>query len=135
MEQSAIFQPMILQAGLMVLVAFWLVWARVGSVVLGKIDMKDVLKNGYKGWIKQAGDNFSNQYELPILFFVLCFILFLTNSVTQLAVGLAWFFAVSRIFHALIHLSFNNISIRFLVFFSGAIAVVGLFILAARSVF
>jgi len=135
MEQSVIFQPMVVQAGTMILVAFWLVWARVGSVVRGKVDMKDVAKHGWQGWIKNAGDNFSNQYELPVLFFALCFILFLTNSVTPLAMGLAWFFAISRIVHALIHLTFNNISIRFLVFFTGAIALTALFILTATSVF
>ena len=135
MEQSTIFQPMVFQAGLMVLVAFWLVWARVGSVVRGKVDMRDVAKNGWQGWIKQAGDSYGNQYELPILFFVFCFILFLTNSVTPLAVGLAWFFAISRIVHAFVHLTFNHITTRFLVFFTGAIAVTGLFILTARSVF
>jgi len=135
MEQSVIFQPMVLQAGLMVIVGFWLIWARVGSVARGKVDMKDVAKHGWQGWMKQAGDSYSNQYELPVLFFALCLILFLTNSVTLLAVTLAWVFAVSRIVHALIHLTFNHIMTRFSVFFIGVLSLTGLFILTARAVF
>jgi len=135
MEQSVIFQPMVLQAGLMVIVGFWLIWARVGSVARGKVDMKDVAKHGWQGWMKQAGDSYSNQYELPVLFFALCLILFLTNSVTSLAVTLAWVFAVSRIVHALIHLTFNHIMTRFSVFFIGVLSLTGLFILTARAVF
>lgn len=134
MEQSLIFQPMIVQASLMVIVGFWLVWARVGSVMRGKVDMKDVAKNGWQGWIKQAGDNYGNQFELPVLFFALCFILFLTNSVTSLALTVAWVFAISRVAHALIHLSFNHIMTRFSVFFIGVLSLAVLFILTARAV-
>jgi len=126
---------MTVQAGLMIAVAFWLAWARVGSVVRGKVDMKDVEEHGWQGWMKNAGDNFNNQYELPLLFFALCFILFLSNSVTPLVMGLAWFFVISRILHAGVHLSFNLIPVRFLIFFLGVLSVTGLFILTVRAVF
>ena len=135
MEQSLIFQPMTVQTGLMVCVGFWLVWARVGSVARGKVDMKDVVKNGWQGWIKQAGDSYGNQFELPVLFFALCLILFLTNSVSPPAVMIAWAFAISRVAHALIHLSFNHIMTRFSVFFIGVLSLAALFILTARAVF
>jgi len=135
MEQSAIFQPMAIQAGLIILVGLWLVWARVGSVLRGKVNMKDVAENGWQGWIKQAGDNFDNQHQVPLLFFVTCFILYLTNSVTAFAIGLAWFFVISRVAHALVHLTFNHIFTRFLIFFSGIITLAILIITAARAVF
>ena len=135
MEQSTIFQPVIIQAGLMVLIAFWLVWARVGSVMRGKVDMRDVVKDGWQGWIKNAGDNYGNQFELPLLFFVLCTVQFLLGSVTQFTLLVAWVFVVSRIIHAGIHLTFNHIFTRFLVFFTGAISLTVLFILTAKAVF
>ena len=135
MEQTLIFQPMILQAALMVCVGYWLIWARVGSVARKKVDMKSVAQNGWQGWMKQAGDNFSNQHELPLLFFALCIILFLTNSVTHLALTLAWIFVISRIIHAFIHLSFNHIMTRFMVFFIGVLSLTGLFIITANVVF
>lgn len=135
MEQSLIFQPMMVQAGLMILVAFWLVWARVGSIVRGKITMQDVMKTGWPGWIKKAGDNYGNQYELPVLFFALCIVLFLTNSVTPTVMTLAWVFAISRIAHALVQLSFNHIMTRFSIFFLGALCLTGIAIHAIKAVF
>ncbi len=135
MDMSDIFKPLIVQAGLMILIAFWLVWARVGSVIRGKVDMKDVAKNGWPHWIEMAGNNFKNQYELPLLFFVVCIVLFLTNSVTPLILGLAWFFVFTRIVHTLIHLTFNHIFTRFLVFFSGALSLTALVILTAKGIF
>ncbi|MEP1229941.1 MAG: MAPEG family protein [Litorimonas sp.] len=134
MEQSVIFQPMLLQATLMVLGGVWLVWARVGSAIRGKVDMKDVEENIWYGWIKNAGDNFNNQFQVPVLFFTLCFILYLTNSVTPTVVVLAWFFAISRICHALVHLTFNHVTTRFLIFFLGVLSVAALLILTIRSV-
>lgn len=135
MDMIDIFKPVIVQAGLMIVILFWLAWARVGSILRGKVDMKDVAVNGWPGWIKNAGDNFGNQCELPVLFFVICIVLYLTNSVTPLTLGLAWFFVISRIIHAGIHLTFNHILTRFLVFFVGALSLTALVILTAKGVF
>lgn len=135
MENIEIFKPLIVQAGLMILTAFWLVWARVGSVARGKVDMKDVAKTGWQGWIKNAGDNYSNQYEMPILFFVVCFVLFLTSSVSPLLIKLAWAFVAFRILHAAVHLTFNHILLRFFLFFSGGLILTAMFLLTAQAVF
>ena len=123
--------PMLAQAGLIFAVGFWLVWARVGSVLRGKIDMRDALKYGYKGWIKQAGDNFSNQFEVPMLFFVLCItesLLDISSRTFVSSSGIAWAFVISRYIHALIHLTFNHIPTRFLAFFAGVICLLIMFI-------
>ncbi len=133
-EQSNILAPMAVQMILMILIAFWLVWARVGSVIRGKVDIKDVARDGWQGWIKNAGDNYSNQYELPVVFFAACLTLFVTKNVTDLAVMLAWAFVVLRVIHAGIHLTFNNINIRFLAFLLGALCLTGLVILTAQAV-
>ena len=133
-EQTNILAPMAVQMILMILIAFWLVWARVGSVIRGKVDIKDVARDGWQGWVKNAGDNYSNQYELPVVFFAACLTLFVTKNVTDLAIMLAWAFVVLRIIHAGIHLTFNNINIRFLVFLLGALCLTGLVILTAQAV-
>lgn len=135
LEQTDIFQPMAVQMLLMILIGLWLVWARVGSVLRGKVDMDDVAINGWQGWIKQAGDNFDNQHQLPLLFFAVCIVLYLTKNVTDLAVTLAWVFAVSRIVHAGVHLTFNHILTRFLIFFVGVLSLAALVVLTILAVF
>ncbi len=116
MEMNEIFKPVMVQAAMMLLVGFWLVWARVGSLLRGKVNEADVEKNGWQGWIKNAGDNFNNQFQVPVLFFVLCFGLYLMNAVTPMVMMIAWFFVATRAVHALIHLSVNIINLRFLAF-------------------
>jgi len=128
--------PMLTQAGVMLLITLWLAWARVGSVVRGKVDLNDVVKNGWQGWIKNAGDNYSNNYEAPILFFILSFIFLALEFATHVSVisksivVLAWIFVVSRILHAIVHLSFNHILTRFLLFLSGIICLIILLFMA-----
>ena len=70
-----------------------------------------------------------------MLFFAVCFLLYLTKSVTDLAGIFAWVFSITRIIHAGVHLSFNHIMTRFLVFFAGGIALTGLVVIAALAVF
>ncbi len=135
MEMSEIFKPMAVQAGLMIAVTYWLAWARIGSLVRGKVTRNEVARNGWQGWIKNAGDNYSNQFEMPLLFFVVCTLLYLSQSVTPFVVLLAWAFVVLRIVHALVHLSVNIILLRFLVFFSGGIVLTILYIILVGGVF
>ncbi|MEE9348178.1 MAG: MAPEG family protein [Robiginitomaculum sp.] len=128
MENSPLLTPMLVQMGLMIAIAFWLVWARVGSVVRGKVDIKDVAKDGWQGWIKNAGDNYANQYEMPTLFFAICLTFLVTHSVSPIIVTLAWVFVGFRILHALIHVTYNNINHRFLMFLISALVVTALFV-------
>lgn len=128
MDTLPLLGPMLTQMGLMLIVSVWLVWARVGSVVRKKVDMRDVAKTGWQGWIKNAGDNYGNQYEMPLLFFVMCFTFVITNTVTALVVALAWIYVVFRITHALIHLIYNNVTHRFLAFFASALTLIALFV-------
>jgi hypothetical protein len=120
---NGLIGPMLVQAALMIVITFWLAWARVGSIVRGKVDAKEFERTGIwpHAWIRNAGDNYSNQYEAPILFFVLCFILMQLGAVTQLAVLGAWGFVGSRIVHALVHLTKNVIPLRFFAFLIGII--------------
>ncbi len=135
MEPTDIFKPAIIQAGVMIAITFWLAWARIGSLVRGKVSRKDVAKNGWQGWIKNAGDNYSNQFELPILFFVICIFFFLTGQVTQMVVYLAWAFVALRILHALVHLSVNIVLLRFLLFFIGGLVLTVMYIILLKAVF
>ena len=70
----------------------------------------------------------SNQFQLPVLFYVLCFILFNIGAVSLLSLILAWSFALSRWVHAYVHVTSNNIPLRLSFFGIGAIALLALFV-------
>jgi hypothetical protein len=71
-----------------------------------------------------AANNLMNQFELPVLFHVVCLALFVTNGVSFVAVLLAWVFVALRYFHAYIHVTSNNLRIRSLAFAVGFIVLV-----------
>ncbi len=63
-----------------------------------------------------AADNFSNLLETPILFYVLCLALFVTNEVTQSQLTLAWLYVFLRALHSMIHVTYNHVVHRWLVY-------------------
>jgi hypothetical protein len=56
--------------------------------------------------------SFSNQFELPVLFYVLTILEYVTHLAGIVFVVLAWIFVIFRILHAYIHVTSNNIKLR-----------------------
>jgi hypothetical protein len=55
---------------------------------------------------------FSNQFELPVLFYVLTILEYVTHLAGIAFVVLAWIFVIFRILHAYIHVTSNNVRLR-----------------------
>lgn len=64
----------------------------------------------------QSADNFRNLFEVPVLFYVLCGFLAITQLTTPLLLACAWGFVVLRAYHTYIHLTHNNVVRRFQAF-------------------
>ena len=60
--------------------------------------------------------NFMNLLEVPVLFYVVGLITYVTQHVDQTAVVLAWLYVALRVLHSLIHLSYNHVIHRLAVF-------------------
>ena len=54
----------------------------------------------------------ANQFELPVLFYACCVLLYMTEADNLVAVVLAWIFVASRYLHAFIHVTSNNLRYR-----------------------
>jgi hypothetical protein len=70
----------------------------------------------------QVAYSFSNQFELPVLFYVLTILAYLTHLAGLVFVILAWVFVAFRILQATIHVTSNNVRFRGLFFGIAAIA-------------
>ncbi len=66
--------------------------------------------------LQVIGRHAQNHFELPPLFYVATLFLYVTGSVTPVAVALAWLYFASRCAHAFIHLGSNNVTHRFSAF-------------------
>ena len=70
----------------------------------------------------QVAYSFSNQFELPVLFYVLTILAYVTHLAGVVFVILAWIFVIFRILQAAVHVTSNNVRIRAIFFGIAAIA-------------
>jgi len=75
--------------------------------------------------------NFRNLLELPILFYVLCLLLYVTGTADSWDLIAAWLFLALRVVHSAIHCTVNIVKYRFYVYFASALV---LWILLVRVV-
>ena len=57
----------------------------------------------------QAGNSFSNQFELPVLFYVVIILAWITRKADLVFVVLAWIFVLARIGQAYVHNTSNQV--------------------------
>jgi hypothetical protein len=67
----------------------------------------------------KVSNNIANQFESPILFYVLCLSFFVLNAVSLPVLALAWLFILLRCVHAYIHTGSNYVPRRMKVFILG----------------
>ncbi|RWI89738.1 MAPEG family protein [Mesorhizobium sp.] len=121
MNQTAIFWPMLAQVLLVYIVYLVMLKRRYLAVRSGeaKISQYKVRSTEPASSVTVA-NNLINQFELPVLFHVLCLALFVTNGVNYLTLTLMWLFVVTRYVHAWVHLTRNYLLHRSRAFFLGA---------------
>jgi hypothetical protein len=71
-----------------------------------------------------ANRNYMNLLELPVLFYVACIVLFVTGAASYAMIAAAWIFVALRVVHSVIHVTYNRVPHRSLVFAAGVVTVV-----------
>ena len=134
MTEHPLVLPFLAQIGLTLAVLLWLAYTRV-SVLLKKGGMAKVLNEGFPARAEKASDNFKHQFELPVLFYVLCLFVMASGITVGYLTILAWVFVGSRVFHAGVQLGPNIIfPWRFGSFVLSAICVVQMLIVTLIKV-
>lgn len=83
-----------------------------------------------------AADNFKNLFEMPVLFYVFCLAIFVTQSVTAMFVGGSWLYVLLRVAHSAIHCTYNNVLHRFTVYATSSLLIFGMwFMFGVRILF
>ena len=81
--------------------------------------------------INYAAFNLRNLAELPVAFYALCLMLYVTDQVDAVYVAAAWAFFVFRALHSVVHCTFNRVIVRFGLYMLSALA---LWFMLARAV-
>jgi hypothetical protein len=84
--------------------------------------------------VRLANRNYMNLLELPVLFYAVNIIVYITGTATATIVAIAWLFVALRVIHSLIHLTSNNVMHRLYAFVAGNTALLVLWSLAALAI-
>ncbi len=79
----------------------------------------------------KINNNIRNQFETPVLFYVLVLVLLNLGAVGWLTQLLAWLFVLSRIAHTLVHTGTNQLPLRRRLFTFGCVVLILMTALAA----
>ena len=77
-------------------------------------------------FVQWPADNFNNLLEQPTQFYAIVLGLTFLDIKDNRTVGLAWAYVGLRVVHSIVHVSTNNVLVRFPVFAASSLALVGL---------
>lgn len=127
MEQTAIFGPFLALMTLTLLVWIYMYVRRINFIRRERIDPRRLEIPGELARLTPAAvsnpsDNLKNLFELPVLFYALALLLFVTNRVDGTYVAAAWAFVVFRAAHSFVHCTFNRVMVRFSCYLAASLA-------------
>ena len=133
MNANLIFWPILIQITITIAGFMLLGVRKARAVKSGTVDMKKTAldNNAWPDYVLKVSNNIRNQFQVPVLFYVLCFIFYSLDAVSLVVLSMAWIFVISRVVHAYIHMSSNNVPARFSVFTIGFVVMVLMTIQAA----
>ncbi|HEX6929592.1 MAG TPA: MAPEG family protein, partial [Gammaproteobacteria bacterium] len=123
---------MILQPAAVMMLLTFAVWLRLYFTRIPAMRSRRVNPDAVSSRARKAGvdlgsaetaasDNFMNLFELPVIFYALCVALYVTGMIDFVHLGLAWLFVILRVLHTAIHLTYNKVMHRFVVYAIGGI--------------
>jgi hypothetical protein len=117
----AILYPVLAQIGLTLLVLIGTGYHRRAALLNRDVTVDDIaLDNSrWPGRARQFANCYVNQFELPVLFYVLCLMAHTTRTADLIFVILAWIFVICRVLHAYVHTGTNVVARRGAVFLIG----------------
>ncbi len=133
MSIQAVLLPVFVQIALTLGLLYWQGYVRVGHTRRGEVKIRDIALR-QPNWPERAtqlGNAFTNQFELPLLFYVLVAFALLTRKADLVFVVLSWIFVLSRLVHAYIHVTTNRVSRRFFAFTVGSATLLVMWVLFA----
>jgi len=127
---TAAFAPLFVQVALTLALLLRLGQLRLRLVRAGNVSLRDYAL-GADVWpidANNVANAFRSQFELPVLFYVVTVLAFMSDRMSVGLVVLSWLFVVSRLLHALIFVTTNNIPRRFAVFTAGYLVLIAIWL-------
>src|ERR1700682_2003437 len=123
MSVQLVLLPVFVLVGLTFALLLWMASARPRAIVSRETRPGDIAL-GQPNWPERAtqiGNCFSNQFELPLLFYALIALALPLRHADLVIVLLSWVFVLSRVVHAGIFVTSNDVRQRSLAWFAGVL--------------
>lgn len=136
MNPNLIFLPALAQIVLTLAIYVRLGMVKARALQRGDVDLerRALYEDAWPDYVRQVSNNLRNQFETPVLFFVLVLILWASRSAGALAVGLASGFFLARVAHAYVHLGSNVVAVRRKIFTVSCLLLLAMVIVAAAAI-
>lgn len=123
MTVPMILLPVFVLVALTLCLATWMGYERNRVVYSREVKIKDIAltKENWPEQAKKVSNAYHNQYELPVLFYVLVAFAMITRKADLIFVVLSWAFVISRLIHAYIHTTSNRVPRRFFAYLVGLV--------------
>ena len=123
MSVQMVLLPVFVLVGLAFALLLGMASARTRAVVSREVSLKAVAlrQPNWPDWVAQLGNCFANQFEIPVLFYVLIALALPLRHADLVIVLLSWVFVVTRFAHAGIFVTSNDVRQRSLAWFAGVL--------------
>ena len=136
MSVQMVLLPVFVLVGLTFALLLWMAGARRGALVSGQTKIRDIALR-QPNWPERAtqiGNCYSNQFEIPVLFYVLIAIALPLRHADLVIVLLSWVFVVTRFVHAGIFVSSNDLGQRSMAWFAGVLVLFAMWLYFALRI-
>jgi hypothetical protein len=123
MTVPVVLLPVFVLVLLTLILALWMGYERNRVVYSREVKIKDIAltKENWPEQAKKVSNAYHNQYELPVLFYVLTAFALVTKKADLIFLVLSWVFVISRLVHAYIHTTSNRVPRRFFAYLVGLV--------------
>ena len=132
---SALLAPIFALVGLTALVWLAMVIVRNTAVLRGSVSAQYFVSfadNVPEEWLERPARTFNNLMQVPVLFYVVCLLMMVTERLDSAQTTLAWIFVGARLLHAFVYIVSNNVKYRFACWMAGCITLIFLWARFAR---
>jgi hypothetical protein len=133
MTIQMVLLPVFVQVALTFALLFWMAGARRATLTSGQLKVRDIAL-GQTAWPdrpQQISNSYDSQFQIPLLFFVLVILAWITKHADLLFVVMAWIFVLLRVAHAYVHTTSNHVPTRFRAFAAGMFVLLIMWIIFA----
>lgn len=136
MSVQMVLLPVFVQVGLTFALLIGMSVARIRSLKSGEARIKDIAlrEPNWSPRVTQLNNCFSNQLEVPVLFYVLIALAMPLRHADLFIVLMSWLFVVTRFVHAGIFITSNNVQQRGPAWFAGVIVLLVMWVYFALRI-